>query len=653
MATMRFRQLCRPLAVLFPLVALLGVGVPTLLGMETLAVLGVYIAIPLLFGGLSYFAVRDRPTGGTNPTVAGRSFKPLVTEYAACQAIAILLVAVLPVRPLAYYLVIAAAATVVLIQILRTNLTPTRVGVILVQCGALILNVIWGVTFKYEFFFGRTDLFPHTWYAKTLLETGHVTAAFENYEWFPLWHILAVIERFYFGVNVAPRYLFFLTSGIAYAVLVAGIYLLARKLFDSRRIALVAALLTCLNTWVLLYGMYSIPRSIVAVFSVFAFAAIIGEGKRSFVVFLFLAVGIVAYHPVSAPFILVIFTTVYVVQNAFESGWTNHPVHYRDLLTIGVFHLLYLAVAAQDLFESLVNRLVSPSIAGSSGVQGTGANIPNPVHELTNYLQFSLLLLFVAVALVVGLRSDRFSWEGKVVILSGALLSIVSFPGPMLLVSKLSSNFNMLRFGQYTFPLIVIGAAVGIILLVDADIEFGGPKATKVFRGTAILLVVSMAFLAVSNDFVASDNPTVEREFYTFSLSESETEGYETVRELHDGQILTDRISCKYVRNVRYDGSCTILQTDTDRERLLTGDRPGLVVLRTTELQRRGLQVFPTDEYDSTPAYLYEEEYVSGDAQVWDTLDRRNRVLDSDDVTAFTTASASENTTAALGSENE
>lgn len=638
MAIVRYERLSRPLAVLLPMLAIVGVGLPLVLGRQTFAILGLYLALPLTVGSLGYVFLVTRPVETESRWGWRLGFKLLVTGYAVCQAIAVVLLVTSPVRPRAYFVVVAVAAAVVMAQIVTSQLTPTRVGIVLFESAVLVGTLVGGVTFKYAYFFGRTDLFPHSWYATQLIETHHVTAAFENYQWFPLWHILAAIERYFTGLAVDPRYFFFLTNTIAYAVLVGGIYLLARKLFDSRRIALTASLLTSINTWVLYYGMYSIPRSLVSVLCVFTFVAMVDRRWWSVPVFAFLTVGIVVYHTVSGPFFLIAIGTVYIVQNVFGSGWVNRPVHFWNLLTVAVVQLGYWVFVAGDVFAKVIALLTGPSIS-RGGVGGTSAGIPNPVNELANYLQFSVLLLFVVVALVVGLRSERLSRTGKAVVVSGVLLAVVSFPGPTLLVGKLAANFNALRFGQYTFPLIVMAAAAGVVLLADADLRFrfGGPSPRTVMRVMAILLVLSLGFLAVSNDFVASDNPTVEREFYTYYMTSSETDGLATVGELSGGRVLSDEIACKYLHYSPND-QCTIIEADTANRRLLTGSQSDVIVVRTTELDRRGLKVYPTDTFDPTPAFLFNEVYLSADAPTWTDLDRRNKVFATDDVAAFTHA---------------
>jgi hypothetical protein len=646
--SVRFERLSRPLAILFPFAAVAGIGLPYLIDRDPFAILAIYLAIPLFISAVYYFVIRHPGTLQEFARASRVPFKPLVTGYAVCQAVAILLLTVSPVRPRAYFVAIALAATLVLVQILRTELTPTRAGIILVECGAIVANVIGSVTFKYHFFFGRTDLFPHEWFARQLLQTNYVTPAFLTYESFPLWHILAATLRYYSGWDVAPRYFFFIASTAAYVALVGGMYVLSRRLFGSRRVALTAALMTSINTWVLFNGLYSIPRSIVSVLCVFVIITMLDESYRSYLLFVFLTIGIVVYHTVSVPFFLVTIGTVYLVQNVFAPGWVDSPVKMRDILTVVVIQAAYYLFAAREMLEIVRRRLVAPSISGSSGTGGTGADIPYAVNELANYLQFSLLLLFVAVAMLVGLRSERVSWTGKVVVVSGALLSVISFPGPVLLIGKFASNFNILRFSQYTFPFVVMAAAVGVVLLADADIRFRTPRATTVFRGVTLVLVLSLAFLAVSNDFVASDNPTVEREFYTYYLSESETEGLLTVSQLSGGNLLLDDVGCKYVINSPYDGDCTILQADPDRGILLTENASDLVVVRTTELENRGLQVLLTDEF-SRSSYLYAESYVSDESPVWDDLDGRSKVYVTDDVAGYTVAGAANNSTALVG----
>lgn len=225
-----YPTLSRSVARVLPVVALLGLGVPLLGNQPELTVLGAYIAAPFLIGSMVYYSRTRFDEPGTSLVV----FKAALSGYFLLQALSIFLLVVSPVRPFVYYLVVATMATLIAVQILIFELTPSKVELLLAQIAALLLNVVWGVTLKYNYFFGRTDVFPHVWWTEQLIETGYVTAAFEEYEPFPLWHILSATEYFALGGIVEVKTIQFFTTGVAFAVGVAGVYLATKALFDSK-----------------------------------------------------------------------------------------------------------------------------------------------------------------------------------------------------------------------------------------------------------------------------------------------------------------------------------------------------------------------------------------------------------------------------------
>ena len=84
-------------------------------------------------------------------------FKLLMIAYALLFAISIFLLETNDVRPVIYYIVMAIIATLVLLQILQKQSRAT-VMLILLQVMLLMVNLIWGVTLKYYFFFGANDV---------------------------------------------------------------------------------------------------------------------------------------------------------------------------------------------------------------------------------------------------------------------------------------------------------------------------------------------------------------------------------------------------------------------------------------------------------------------------------------------------------------
>jgi hypothetical protein len=641
-------QASRWFVYLLPVVAVVGLVSPLLLERPSLAILALYISVPLLVGPLVVHqgvqravadrfagvetrrrltAVYDRTAGdlleGVSPTLA------FLGVYTVLQAVSLHLLATNELRPVSYYVVVALLATTILGQILTLRLTPRRTYLALGQIALLTLNVCWGVTLRYHYYFGRTDVFPHAWWTELLVQEGHVTDAFATYQPFPLWHILAGLESMVVGAAVPSRVFLFVTSGIVYAFVVLSVFLVTRWVLENDTYALVAALLTSVNTWVVLYSMYSISRSVTAFLAVVLFLLLVRRGVESRVLAALLALGIVVYHTVSLPFTVVAFTVFYLVQRFVTGGDTG--VRAVDIVGLAAIQLGYWLLNARSLVDKVVENLLRATGGGGSA----SATFPDPVAELANYLGFSFLLLFVVVGFLISLRDDRLPAKATAAVVTGTLLTVVSFPGPLLLVEKLASDLNVLRFGIYTFLFVGIAAAVGLVGLYETTLRDRTGTAGTAFRALVVVLFLSAAFFGVSNTFVASDNPVVERQLYTSHYSESETAGIQTISAQSGGAVLADQVTCKYLSNSPFAGTCNIIEVDERRERFLSNERYDLLILRTEELSNRGLKVFPTSSFVAQPSYLGSERYVEATAPVWSERATQNKLYASDDVAAY------------------
>src|SRR5512143_2766690 len=102
--------------------------------------------------------------------------------YAALYFVSIYLLKTYEVRPTIYYVVIAGLSTLILIEILATEITNDKALIIIAQIILLALNLIWGVTLKYYYYSGFTDIFGHVGLAENLLQTGFVTDVFGVYK---------------------------------------------------------------------------------------------------------------------------------------------------------------------------------------------------------------------------------------------------------------------------------------------------------------------------------------------------------------------------------------------------------------------------------------------------------------------------------------
>ncbi|MFO7834094.1 MAG: hypothetical protein R6V31_08590 [Halohasta sp.] len=635
-----YRQLTRLVPYVAVTAAVCGTVIPLLIGLQTFAIVSLYATVPILVASASYFV--------TNGTLAidqsmahplsWLGMKLFVALYFVVHATAILLASTATVRPFTYYGLIALAATLILFQILRSSLERSHVSLILLQTSLLLLGLVWSVTLKYDYFFGRTDVFPHHAFITELLSTNAVTAAFEAYQPFPLWHLLIGFQSMVFDAD--PLTLSYLTTGLLYGLVPIGIYALTRRFLFSKRIALVAALGVCFNPFVILYGMYSIPRSVTSFLTVFCLLVLLIEGRRAAALYLGLLAGIAVYHTVSLPFVFVVVGCLFVAERIVAAtddvgvDWLP-AVDPWQLLAIPVIQVGYWLVSGSEIAGRIVGLVVGETTlsAGSDGTTLASQFVGAPYQELINYLAFGLILFFVLVAVTQSHSVMELSQQGKALLLAALALATVSVPGPALLIGAVSdvTPDMLFRFGQYTFPIISIALAVGIVSAVRTRCPVGGRRART---AVVLLLVFSAAFLAVSNDFVASDNPLAEREdAYSFHLSAAEITSLNTLGERTDGPVTSDYVGCRYLNNPG-TGDCGIIQADLAGDRLHFPEESVLVV-RTGELERRPLSVFPTTEPVDEPPYSNNRDSVPATAGLWNELPDRNKVYDSTEVSGY------------------
>lgn len=550
--------------------------------------------------------------------------KLLMLVFLICCLISIVLLYSFPVRIIWYYLLIAVMSVLILTQILYSEVfSVERSNLILMQIILLFLNIVWGVTLKYYFFIGRTDGLFHSWALENLLQKGYIDQTFENYKTFPLWHILCSFIYQIMNLQITPAQVMFITNGLVYGCLVIVIYLIAKKFFNIKT-ALLAALFMCFNTDVIFYGMYSIPRSIV--FFLEGLLFLLMAQKKTYLksaLYVLIMVGLIMYHTASMPFILLILVLLYILQSVYRVANSERIVNLNFLLLCFVSAVTYLLYAGTDVFNSLARSLLQNAPKGVL----TKSIVEIPLQELFNYLQYSPLLLFIIIGVLWGLRSSKINGSAKIILIISLLLVPVSMPGPALLLNKLAGNFNLGRFGEYSFLFFCIAGAAGLSFL----------SYKRKTKSIAVILFFVMAFLAVSNDFTASDNPIVKRLFYTFYLSEEECKSLNSVAQIADGIVMPDYISCRYLENSEYADKVNVLEVNRQQQEFLRSNGNDIIIIRSNELDSRPLQLFtsPNGEFLFSPTIGNNMDYYTNDLPLWDTLENYNMIYDSGVVRGF------------------
>jgi hypothetical protein len=516
--------------------------------------------------------------------------------------------------------------TLILTQILlENNYSRRKVIMILTQIILLFLNIIWGVTLKYYFFIGRTDVFFHSWAIENLLDAGYINQAFDMYEAFPLWHILCAFIYQIMNLSIIPAKVMFITNGLIYGCLVIVIYLAATKMFNTK-IALLSALVMCFNTDFIFYGMYSISRSVVFFLEGLLILLLLQEKtKINIILRIFIVIGLIMYHTASTPFIISILALFYILEKVYPVSQTKQVVNLNFLLLMFVLTITYWMNAGVKVFNSISGSLLSEA---SSRIL-TQSIVKTPVNELLNYLQYSPLLIFIILGVLWGLSTAEHEGVAKIFLIMSLLLVPVTFPGPALLINRLAGNFNLGRFGEYSYIFISIAGAAGLYILFD--------KLKKKYKALVIICFFVMAFLSVSNDFTASDNPLVKRPFYTFYFSEEESIALQSMSQITEGYLMSDYIACRYLESSTFANKIHILEVDPRKQEFLEQSRKDIILVRTGELAKRPLKLFaaPNGQFLFDPSLGDSLVYYDNNLPLWKTIERYNAVYDSGAVVAF------------------
>ena len=606
--------------------AFIGLAIPVLTGQSNLTLLGTYLAVPMFLAPLVY-ALQSKNTGYM-PEIKDEYFKLLLAAFFILFSISLILLHDNLIRPYSYYGVVAVMALLIMSQILFFRSSQKRSWIILFQIMILLLDIIWGVNLNYFYFIERTDIFFHSWMMQILVEGGRITDAFELYSSFPLWHILGASVYLVTALDITAYKILYVTNGIIFAFIPLATYLLSKKVFNEEKLALVTALFVALYPEILKYGLAAIARSSVSFIEVLLILALLynRNTEKTFLA-LILTVAIIAYHTVSIPFVLAILLVLFILQRIYSISKDQRiaDIDYMAFAVAATFgYWIYISL---DLFGTVIRNALATAPSSIS----TESVMLAPAQELFNYLQYSPILFFVLIGTLEAMKRENISESAKVLCLTGLLATAVSFPGPGFLISKLGEHLNIERFGEYTFLFIVIVAAFGFYTSYL--------RSKKNAKKVLIILFLALALLSVSNDFVASDNPLVKRPFYTFYLTEEETNGFDHAGNLAEGRVMVDFVTHRYMEIAPYQEKINILEVDPSENEFLRSNSSELILVRTGELNKRPLKLATIEEgefvakptMESLLDYYYEE-----DTQLWSSLEDYDKVYESSSVATYT-----------------
>lgn len=619
----QFRITEKVFSVALIIFAVLGFAGPLLLKQFNLVLLAVYLIVPMVAAAIIWQVIRKKES----KLVESDKLLNLIfiLLFLICYLCSVIILYCLPVRTIGYYILVAIMGVLILTQILyAAEISEKQSKIILLQISSLFLNIIWGVTLKYYFFVGRTDILFHSWVVQNLAKEGYISKTFDIYGAFPLWHILCTLIYGIIDLPVIPAKVMFIANGLIFGCLVIIIYLTAAKILN-RKIALLSSLFLCFNSDAIFYGMYSIPRSVIFFLeALLLFLLVQKKTTLNMTLCILIIIGLIMYHTASMPFILVILVLAFILQMIYHVDSRDRIVNLNFILLLFVTTLTYWMYAGVKVFHSVAGSLLSEAATGTI----TKSIVQTPLSELFNYLQYSPLLFFVLLGVLWGLRSLTLKSSTKILLITSMLLIPVTYPGPALLLNKLAGNFNLSRFGEYSFLFMCIAGAAGIYVLFR--------RTKTIYQFSVIILFFFMSFLAVSNDFTASDNPLVKRPFYTYYLSEEECVSIKQSAEISGGYLMSDYITCSFLESSELADKVNVLEVNSNQE-FLKASSKDTILIRGTELSGRPLKLYtsPDGKFVLNPSLKVTMDYYDHDSPIWSTLKNYNTVYDSGTVKLY------------------
>ena len=606
----------------------LGMGciaVLLLLGAYGFLALSIYMVIPMVLAPALYLLYREKRSGYTDHS--DNAFKLAVTLYLVLFSASVILVYLSEVRPIVYYVAIAAMATTILLEILLFTPNRVRVGAILLQIAALTLNLIWNVNLKYPFFIGRTDMAVHAWLVENVLKYGHVTQIFDLYQAFPLWHIFSSAAYLIAGMTGPAYTIMFIACGLVYALTIYTVYCLAKKITGDTRYGLMAALFTSFYPFFILQGTEPMARSITGCLLPVLLLLFLGSrDRRNYPLAILLTLGVIIFHTVSILFFLVIMFLLYLTVRVFGSKHTFPLLDLRYFVISIAMTAAYWMLAAGNVVQLLLFNINTPPPTGIM----TQSVVQTPLNELFNYLQYMPLLLLIILGVLIALRSDKMKQSLKVFSVVALALIPLTFPGPLLLLNKLNSNLGIDRFYENGYLFMNLAAALGLMLIFF--------RSGKRMKAVVVLLFAVLVLLSVSNDFVATDNPLVKRPFFTHYLKTSEMAGLNLISEMANANVLVDYPAWRYLNSSDIDYMPLILSVNKTSQQFISPARESPMIVRKAKLETRPLDVSAVDNDAQAYGIFVPDNsltYYNLTSQVWNDLQRFSKVYDSNTIDGY------------------
>lgn len=124
---------------------------------------------------------------------------------------------------------------------------------------------------------------------------------------------------------------------------------------------------------------------------------------------------------------------------------------------------------------------------------------------------------------------------------------------------------------------------------------------------TMCVVIFLISIFSISNDFTASDNPIVERPFFTSYLSDQEITGFDFSTQHTNNYIMSDYVVTRYIFFSEYKNSAHVIEYDTTGGNFFKNNSEDIILIRSGELQNRPIKIILLDYSKFEDNYSWDE----------------------------------------------
>lgn len=593
----------------------------------------IYIQIPILlfFAGITYLVIIRRRLSSSITTLSSSGFHGkssiylilniLFVVFFTYSLISVMLTPEPYIRPLGYFISAAGIVAILAVEILF--LPKSRAYTYILLAKILLLASLLRLTPMLIFpELVGFDPFYHRTFATVILETGHIPEGI-GYTSFPMSHLMTVSISQLTGFD----YRLAVISSLTFPLVVSLIFIfLLGRMFFNPKVGLLAGLLLATATISVEHGISPRPITLaITLMPIILYIIFKAKERRSIsltCLAIFLSAVTIITHTVG-PFVLA--TVLFFFWGGFEMYKKLYRTKFETPVALGFCTLFVVAMFAWWMYATnfaiaWIARLIEwgfmigyPWTPSAPVVQYMGQ------HE-GQYMMAPLGLNLYFIIGVTGafslLAKELRNYYRFALAVTGLLLIAVMSSTSVLGLT----GFSVFRWYPVAEVILAIPAAIIILLVCGL---FKG----NLVKGIVLAsLVIPLSFLSITSTFTNHDSPIYLKDITArYSYTQSEVEARNTISEVYDGTVWTDKYYSGYLIGWPIGAARGGLLIRDLTTSLLSGDYEGiegLVIIRKEILEKPFEVGAGVSKLDHDPREKLEQLHF-------------NRIYESGGVTAF------------------